>query len=166
MDDDLRRREHILNIILMGSVVMLTILDGIVLFYSLKDGSRYQEISFKQFSFLPIFFVFLYALSQKGPSILASYLLIAAYFISNSYAAYRWGVMFQVVILDYALIIIMATILRGTKFGFITTATIAIFIIPLWYAQHYQMIAAQKQQLRSADGVVFAILYFLIMIVA
>jgi signal transduction histidine kinase len=166
MDEDLRRREHILNIILIGSIVMLTILDSTVLFYSLREGSRYKEMSFAIFSLLPLFFIFLYALSRRGHSVIASYLLIGGYFLSNSYAAYRWGVTLQVVILAYALIIIMATILRGTKFGFVTTAAIATLIIPLWYAQFNGIIVTQKQQLRGADGLIFSVLYFLIMIVA
>lgn len=166
MEDDLRRRERILNIILIGSIVMLIILDGIVLFYSTKDGPHYKEVSFGIFSLLPLFFIFLYILSRRGHSILASYLLVSSYFLSNSYAAYRWGVTLQVVILAYALIIIMATILRGTKFGFFITGMIAALIIPLWYAQFHGIIATQKQQLRTADGFVFAILYMLIMVVA
>ena len=166
MNDEFQRRERILNIILMGSIVMLTILDVIVLFYSLKEGPHYKEISFGQFSLLPIFFSLLYLLSRKGYSLAASYLLVGGYFLSNTYAAYRWGVMLQVVILAYALIIIMATILRGTKFGFFVTTAIATIIIPLWYAQYKGIISIQKQQLRSADGIVFAVLYFLIMIVA
>jgi signal transduction histidine kinase len=166
MDDDLRRRERILNIILIGSIIMLTLLDGIVLFYSLKDGSHYKELSFGVFSLLPLFFMFLYVLSRRGYSTFASYLLVAGYFLSNSYAAYRWGVSLQVVILAYALIIIMATILRGTKFGFFVTTVIAALITPLWYAQMHGIITTQRQQLRTADGLVFSILYFLIMVVA
>ncbi len=166
MYDDKRRREHILNIILIGSIVMLGILDAIVLFYSLKDGVKDQEISFAQFSLLPTFFLLLYTLSRKGFATLVSYLLVGAYFLSNSYAAYRWGVMLQTVILAYALIIIMATILRGSKFGFLITGVIAVYITPLWYAQFHKILPIQKQQLRSADGIVFSVLYFLIMIVA
>jgi signal transduction histidine kinase len=166
MEEDLQRQRRILNIILIGSIVMLTILDSTVLFYSLREGSHDKEMSFPLFSVLPLFFIFLYALSRRGYSKIASYLLIGAYFLSNSYAAYRWGVTLQVVILAYALIIIMATILRGTKFGFATTAAIAALIIPLWYAQFHGIIATQKQQFRSADGLVFSVLYFLIMIVA
>ena len=166
MDEDLLRRERILRIILIGSIIMLTALDGIILFYSLKEGGNYAEMSFESFSLLPLFFVLLYVLSRRGHSVIASYFLVGAYFVSNGYAAYRWGVMLQVVILAYALIIIMATILRGTKLGFITTTAIAAYIIPLWYAQFHKIILVQKQQLRALDGIVFAILYALIMVIA
>jgi signal transduction histidine kinase len=166
MDDDRRRQENILNIILIGSIAMLALLDGIVLVYSLQEGSHYQGVPFLLFSLLPAFFVFLYVLARRGYSAPASYLLIATYAISNSYAVYRWGVTLQVVILTYALIIVVATILRGTKFGFLTTTAISAFIIPLWYLQFNGVIPMGAKQLRVADAFIFSIIYFLIMIVA
>ena len=166
MNEDLQRRTHVLNIVLIGSIAMLAILDAIVLYYSLREGPAYREISFGAFSILPAFFVFLYVLSRRGHAVLASYLLIAAYFISNSYAAYRWGVIMQVVLIAYALIIVVATILRGSRFGFFMTGLIAAFIIPLGYAQNHGLITTQPQKMRTADMVVFSVLYLLIMIVA
>ncbi len=121
--------------------------------------SRYSRV-------LPAFFILLYLLSRRGFYNTASFLLIAAYFVSDSYAAYRYGVGMQMVLIAYALIIVMATILRGTKFGFFVTGAIAAFIIPLWYAQLHGMVATQAQIMSADDAVVFSILYFLIMIVA
>ncbi|MGD1003580.1 MAG: ATP-binding protein [Minisyncoccia bacterium] len=166
MDEDLQRREYILNIILIGSIVMLAILDAIVLFHTIQDGASYRDIPFAVFSVLPAFFIFLYVLSRRGFSGVASYLLIATYLASDSYAAYRWGVGMQMVLIAYALIIVMATILRGTKFGFFVTGLIAAFIIPLWDAQIHGVIATQAQRLSADDAIVFSVLYFLIMIVA
>lgn len=166
MDEDRQRREYILHIILIGSIAMLAILDGIVLFYSLREGSADRGISFGAFSILPTFFIFLYVLFRRGYSVLASYLLIAAYFLSNSYAAYRWGVDLQVVLIAYALIIVTATILCGTKFGFFVTGSIAGLIIPLGYVQYHGVVVAQIQRTRMTDTIVFSILYLFIMIVA
>jgi signal transduction histidine kinase len=166
MDEDLQRRAHILNVILIGSIVMLAILDASVLFYSIRNGATYSGIPFAVFSVLPAFFIFLYVLSRRGFSGLASYLLIAAYLVSDSYAAYRWGVGMQMVLIAYALIIVIATILRGTKFGFFVTGLIAAFIIPLWNAQIHGAIITQTQRLSADDAIVFSVLYFLIMIVA
>jgi signal transduction histidine kinase len=166
MDEDLLRRKDIQNIILIGSIVMLVILDGIVLFHTIQDGASYRDIPFAVFSVLPAFFIFLYILSRRGFSGVASYLLIAAYLVSDSYAAYRWGVGMQMVLIAYALIIVMATILCGTKFGFFVTGLIAAFIIPLWDAQIHGAIATQAQRLSADDAIVFSILFFLIMIVA
>lgn len=164
--EERRRRGNILKIILIGSIVMLAVLDAIVLIYSLREGPRYDGVPFLVFSALPAFFVFLYVLARRGFSTVASYLLLATYFISNSYAAIRWGATLQVTVLTYALIIVTATILRGTKFGFLTTGAIALFIIPLWYAQFHGILPIEKQHIRVADAFIFSIIYFLIMIVA
>ena len=166
MDEDLLRRKNILNIILVGSIVMLTILDAFVLVHSLQDGAAYRDVSFAAFSILPASFILLYILSRRGFSRLASYLLIGAYLVSDSYAACRYGAGMQVVLIAYALIIVMATILRGTKFGFFVTGAIAAFIIPLWYAQTNGIITVQAQRPTGDDAVVFSILFFLIMVVA
>lgn len=165
MDEDLPRRERILNIILVGSIVMLVILDAFVLFHSIQDGETYRDVPFMAFSILPAFFILLYILSRRGLAVLASYLLIAAYLASDSYAAYRYGLRMPVVLIAYALIIVMATILRGTKFGFLTTGAIAAIIIPLWYSEVHGMLVMQPQRPTADDAVVFSILYFLIMVV-
>jgi signal transduction histidine kinase len=166
MDEDLARREYILNIILVGSIVMLVILDAFILFHSTQDGAAYRDVPFAAFSVLPAFFILLYALSRRGYSGLVSCFLIAAYLVSDGYAAYRYGLGMPVVLIAYALIIVMATILLGTKFGFFTTGLIAAFIVPLWYAQLHGTIAVQAQRPTADDAIVFSILYFLIMIVA
>ena len=165
-DDDRWRKKRILEIILIGSIATLVVLDGTVLAYSLHDGTSYQGISFPLFSILPVFFAFLYALSRRGFSALSSYLLIAIYMICNSYAAYRWGVNLHVALITYALIIVTATILRGPRFGFFITGAISMFILPLWYVQFHGIIPVASREKRDADAFVFAILYFLIMIVA
>ena len=154
MDEDLLRRKNILNIILIGSIVMLAILDASVLFYSIRDGATYSGIPFAVFSVLPAFFIFLYVLSRRGFSGIASYLLIGVYVVSDSYAAYQWGVRVQVVLIAYALIIVMATILRGTKFGFLVTGFITAFIISLWYAQIHGIVVMHDQHPTAGDAIV------------
>ena len=165
-ENDLPRRTSILNVILVGSLVMLVILDALVLFHSLQEGSYLPRHSVR--AILGIASILHPPLRALAAGLLQCglLLLIAAYFVSDSYAAYRYGVGMQMVLIAYALIIVMATILRGTKFGFFVTGAIAAFIIPLWYAQLHGMVATQAQIMSADDAIVFSILYFLIMIVA
>lgn len=165
-DEDRRRREHILNIILLGSILMLAAFDAIVLYYSVLEGPAYQEVSFGEFSVILVFFIFLYTLSRAGLFAAASYLLVGAYFLSNSYAAYRWGVNLPTALIGYALLIIIASILLGTRSGFFVTAVISGFIIVLWHFQFYGEMILQKPIPNNSDAVVFAILFILIMTVA
>ncbi|HUC01514.1 MAG TPA: ATP-binding protein [Candidatus Paceibacterota bacterium] len=166
MDEDLPRRKNILNVLLVGSVLMLSTLDAFVLFHSVQDGAAYHDVPFAAFSVLPAFFILLYVLSRRGSPRVVSFLFVGAYFVSNSYAAYRYGVGMQVVLIAYALIIVMATILRGTQFGFATTGAVAAFIIPLWYAQIHGIVATQVPRPTADDAIVFSVLYLLIMTVA
>lgn len=164
--EDDRRREYILNVLLLGSIGALTVLDAFVLYYSLREGGNYPGVPFALFSAIPAFFIVLHWLSRRGYFSAASYLIVAAYFASTSYAAYHWGVNVPTVILGYALVILIASILINTQFGFITAATVALFIIPIWRGQVYGTIAIRKPLPSTSDAIVFAALYFLIMVVA
>jgi signal transduction histidine kinase len=166
-DEDDRRRERILNIILASSLIMLVVLEGLLVYYSLLQGPRYQEMSASWFSVIVAFFFLLYALSRRGYFVAASYLLIATYFASVSYASYDWGVNLPSALLGYALLIVIANILINGRFGFILTAAIAIFIVPLWHFQFYGMILlVKKAPPNNSDALVFAILFFLLTMVA
>lgn len=165
-DEDEQRRERILNIILVGSILMLGLFDGIVLYYSLVEGAAYHDIPFIIFSVLPAFFVLLYALSRRGCFVLASYLLIAAYFLSISYASFRWGINLPAALLGYALLITMSSILVGSRFGFVATSVISAFMIAIWHFQFYGMLPMDHSTRNNSDALVFAILFFLLTTVA
>ncbi len=164
-DEDSRRPEYILNVILTGSIALLLLLDASIIYHVIGMGSRYRGISPVAFSCIPLFFACLHVLSRRGRFTLASYLLIATYFASDSYAVYRWGVYLPTALLGYAMTIIIAGILIDTKFGFFLTALTTIFITPLWYLQANGLLSFQPQNINGSDGVVFGALYAVIMII-
>ena len=166
-DEDARRREYILNIILAGSIVMLVILDGVVLYDSIYHAKPLQTMaSFQEFSIFPAFFIFLYALSRRGFFALASYLLIGAYFFGNSYAAYRWGVNVPTALVGYALLIVIASILISARSAFFVAAATGLFVLPLWYAQLHSLMFRDAENFTTGDGIALVVLYGLIMVVA
>src|SRR5690349_20214846 len=79
-DDDSRRRESILNIILLSSLILTFVLDLTVLYYSASLGSAYKGISFSSFSLIVLSFLFLYILSRRGHFAIAAYLVVGLYF--------------------------------------------------------------------------------------
>jgi len=165
-DEDQRRREYILNIILVGSIVMLAFFEALVLAYSLKKGSDYDQVPLPVFTAIFLFFVLLWMLSRRGFFGLASYLLVGAYLLSDSYAAYQWGIDLHVVVLSYALIVLAASILVGTWFGFFAAGLITAIIIPLRYLQLNGIIPLQPRADNVIDAVTLAVVVFLIMILA
>ncbi len=167
--EDSKRREFILNIILFGSVVMLFVLDAFVLYYRLKLGNQDKGISFSAFSLILLGFITLYALSRFGKFILAAYLFIAVYFLANSYAAYHWGVDLQAVLLGYALLIVISSVLISTLFGFLLTTLISAYCIPLWYLQITSQVTASwywKTDFKFIQVITFCVIFFVIMIVS
>jgi signal transduction histidine kinase len=105
-------------------------------------------------------------LSRFGRFRIASYAFVIAFFLSTSYAAYRWGVDLPVTLLSYTLAILIASILIDTRFGFATAGSTALFSIPVWYFQIHGLIPTDRKAPSEVDSLVFAIFYFLIMIVA
>jgi signal transduction histidine kinase len=165
-DEDSRRREYILNVILSASILMLLALDGMVLYHTILFGVDFPGVSFVEFSVLPLFFILLHQLSRRGYFVLSSYLLIAALFISNSYAAYTWGDDLPIMLLAYAFIICTSGILIGTSFGFIITALTACVLGIVWHL-HINGIVIPLQQYPGEDDIVlFVIFYSLIMAIS
>jgi signal transduction histidine kinase len=165
-NEDAARREYILNIILAISIIMLAALDGMILYHIFLYGWNYPGVSFDRFSVLLLFFVALYATSRRGYFVASSYLLIAALFLSNSYAAYTWGVDLPVMLLAYAFIVCTSGILIGTAFGFIMTVLTAGTIAFVWHLHVSGIIIPRSQYPTEDDIVVLAIFYFLIMAVS
>ena len=167
VDEDARRREYILNIILAGSILMLAILGAVVLydlqFSAMPSGTI---LSFEGFCVLPAFFIILYVLSRRGFFMAASYLLIGAYFLGNSYAAYRWGVNVPTALVGYALLIVIASILISARFAFVVSFATALVVLPLWYVQLHGATFLDAENFTVGDGVALVILYGLITLVA
>lgn len=166
-NEDDRRREYILNIILAGSIVALVFFDALVAYYAVIMGTHSSGISLALFSILPAFFIFLYVLSRRGFFALASYLLIAVYFVANSYAAYSWGANLPTSLVGYALLIVIASILISTRFGFFVTAVAGVYVFALWNAQlDGVLVPSQPIHLTDGDAATLVVLYGLIVIVA
>lgn len=165
-DEDVGRREFILNVLLLGSIAMLLVLDAGVLYHTVTRGDAYQEIGFGVFSLIPLFFIVLYALSRRGYAALASYLFLGAYFLSNSYAMWRWGMTLPTAALGYAIIIFIAGILVSTRFAILVTAAVAAYIIPLWHFQLAGVVPTQAHTRDANDAVVFSAIYGIFTVVA
>jgi signal transduction histidine kinase len=165
-NEDSARKEYILNIILVSSIFMLLVLDGLVLYHTFLHGQNYLGVPFKLFSVLLLFFILLYVISRRGYFIVSSYFLIAALFLSNSYATVIWNVNLPTAILAYAFIISIAGILIGTAFGFAMTGLTAGTIAGIWHLHIHGFIVSQRQDPTEDDIIAFVIFYFLIMAVS
>ena len=134
-DEDRERQEFILNVILASTIVLFVLLNILIFADHILRGSRYNGVA--QIYYLIALFVFLklYLLSRRGHFLLASYLLIGIYFAMVFEGALHWGVDLPALLLSYTLIIVMASILISTTFGWIAALAVSIMITLVGYLQ-------------------------------
>lgn len=167
--EDDKRREFILNILLINSIVLLligsivSIIDLIIADPVLRSNNALSlSIPFA------IFFIFLvlYFFSRKGFFRFASYSLFAVFYLLASYMEYRWGVDLPSAILLNVIVVIMAGILISTSFAFYATAVITATMVTIGYLQRINFIRVNqywKNDLwTQADLVMIIIIYFII----
>lgn len=134
-DEDLRRREFILNILLLGSLTFTGVAIILILIYSTILNPTYKGFPLGGSLIIFSIFLFLYSLSRNGFSILSAYLFILTYFMPATYFLYKWGADLPQGLLFYALIIIMSGILINTGFAFITALIGSVVLSIIAYLQ-------------------------------
>lgn len=165
-DEDSRREEYILNIVLVTCIGALLALEALMAYHRMVRGAAYTGIPLTEFSVFPVFFIFLHTLSRRGHRILASYLLVAALLFGNAYAQYLWGVDLPITLLVYAFIISTAGILLGTAVGFGVTTAAAAIISLIWSLHIHGIAVPRPQHATEDDALGFGAFYFLIMTIS
>jgi signal transduction histidine kinase len=165
-NEDIRRHEFILNVILCCIIPLLIILDSFVAHAVYQEGKRYRGISFGYFSLLILVFGILLVLSRKGYYKSASYILITLYFAATTYGAIRWGVELPLVAISYVVIIVVSSILISTRFGFFATTMIAVSITAICLLQIHHVIQPllfwKYTPVRINDAIELSAVFFLI----
>ncbi|KPJ56433.1 hypothetical protein AMJ49_04815, partial [Parcubacteria bacterium DG_74_2] len=134
-NEDLRRREFILNVLLSGSIIFLIIANVITIVQSITLGSAYRGMSpLLTLAILFVFILFLY-LARIGFFVLTSYIFIGVYFALATYMIYRWGVQVPSGLLFYSLIIIISGILISARFAFIIALISSLTLLFISYLQ-------------------------------
>lgn len=131
-DEDSRRREFILNIILILSMALLAAFCVISLYDRFLIDPRASIGRFLgPFVASMVFCGLLLALSKRGQARLASHLFIASYFAGAVYIGWTWGASLPTTLLLSALILVTSSVLIGSTFGFIAAGAVIISLIAL-----------------------------------
>jgi signal transduction histidine kinase len=166
LEEDNKRREFILNIILLASILLSFILTTFATYYffTLED---YDGVPLPLVYGITLFFIALYVMSRKGLFILSSYILIGVYLLNISYAAYQWGPNLPMALLGYAMLIIIASVLISTRFAFILTISISALLILLGYLQVNGITSPSTEwrgeRLKIDDTIEYAVILLVIM---
>ncbi len=139
IDEDARRRELIFNVLATALFAVLCLLELSVAY---ADLAGIEKGGFDAFSFslFIAFFGSLIALSRKGHSELASYLFLGIYFLAATWGEYAWGMSVPLALLSYGAIIVMTSILLGTRAGFIASGTVVATLVTLGYLETHGVI--------------------------
>lgn len=128
IDEDSRRQELILNILLVFSIGGLFILNVIRVIDYIIISER-NGLSIYVTIFALLFFVSLLWLSHKRFVKTASSLLIITFALPTVYSLFTWGADLPAALLLSVLVIILSGILLGARFAFISTSIIAAILI-------------------------------------
>lgn len=168
-DEDSRRKEFILNVILLGTIALLLEIN-ISVWYRLLHHPDFKGALTLLPLVLLVLFGGLLAMSRKGFFIAASYALLSIYFLAISYAIFYWGANLPQAILSYAVIIIMASILINSSFGVVATVVIMCTLSVIGILQLRGIITPQlywKQLFfKMNDIIIFCMTYSFIMVVS
>lgn len=169
VNEDLKRREYIFNILVLACIILSGVASVIASFYFFTETNYRAQFPPMLFVIFALFSFFL-ILSRKGYFIPASYILVYFLLVINSHAIYVWGVDLPQVILTYALIIVISGVLINTRFAFEITLIISFIILFLYYFQANSIIFPKlywRTELpKISDIVQFSITFFVIFIVS
>ncbi len=125
VSDDARRREFVLNVLLLG-VLALTVAAFVqVSVNSLVLGSGFNGAPPPMVALIVLIIFGLYSLSRLGHSKWAAYLFIAAFTVIGIMVSYIWGILLPVGSLMFVLVLVMSGILIDTRFSFVVAGVVA-----------------------------------------
>jgi signal transduction histidine kinase len=150
-NEDSRRQEYILNIILATSIVIIGVFDATIPYNMAYMGKSYDGVPFGLMTGILLLFIALFRLSRIGRARLASYILIAIYIIGTIYCGCRWGASLPMTLLATALIIVLSSILIGTKCGLIIS-TIMVLLLFAFGLHEYTALGTQSWKYMTISG--------------
>lgn len=118
VDEDIRRKELILNILLLGVIILAAVLLLVVTVKQLLLGATYQGMSPLLVFVIMAVFICLLVVSRLGWRAQVAYIFVALFFLLTSWLVIKWGVMLSQGILAYSLVIVMTGVLISSRMAF------------------------------------------------
>jgi signal transduction histidine kinase len=160
-DYDLRRREFILNVLLMGLIVLSLAAFLIVIVRFVALGSNYTGEPLWLAVLQVVFFLGLWILSRKGYFVPAAYVFIGLLFALAFYSLFTWGILLTQGMLLLALVLAMASILLGTSAGLVITILASVILISLGWLQQTGKVGFDTSWMQTpgvlTDAIVFSV---------
>ncbi len=170
IDEEARRKEHILNMLLVATIILSASAVVIIARDVAKAGLIYSGFPLQLIIAINLTFLAFYFFSRAGKSRLVAHFFVLLYLIPAVYTSYRWGIDTPQAILVYALVIVMSGILVSTKFALAITVSISGVLVALTYLQindYFQHLTYwNPQPLNMADAAIYSLTLGIITIVS
>jgi signal transduction histidine kinase len=162
-NEDFRRREFILNIFLLSSLILFGAALMVLLAGILTNDPFANKSSVATVVFLIFIFFILYLLSRIKAFVAPAYIFTGILFSFAVYLSCKWGVELPTALLFYVLIIIMSGVLVSTRFAFVTTIISSLSIIIVGYLEVYNIaqpsLRWKNDPLMFPDIAMFAVIF-------
>ncbi len=164
-NEDVARREYILNILLVSCAVLffVTFLFSVFQYFTLPQYRGTYPIFFL---FAILVFGLLHRLSKRNRSKLAAYIFLSFFFILPTYAIFHWGADVVAGLLFFVLVIIMSGILLGSRVAFGVTILSSFLITLVAYLHTNEIINPisywKAEKFKVSDTLVVSIIFLII----
>lgn len=170
-DRDERRREFILNTVLVGAVLLLFAAVANNTFKLILDGygPEYNNNALTITDLLSALaiFVFLYLISRKGFPKIAAFLLVAMFFCLSFNLMWRWSIELPAASLLFVITIILAGVIFNSRMAYFVTVLAAASVIGIEYLHLNQIVQPNlywkyNETSDLSDAVVMAFVFLLV----
>lgn len=127
-DEDSRRHEFILNILLLCSIFLSFVCLLVVTADVLRNGSEYGGVPWWSVALIFGLFVGLHLASRAGFFRVSAYVMLFLYAIPLIYMTAAWGMDLPQGLLTYALLITMSSVLISTRFSLIFSSILITYL--------------------------------------
>lgn len=164
-DEDLRRQELILNILLLFSVAGFILLN-IIRLIDVIGNPQDRGLPLIYTLGILVFFIFLFWLARRGWIKTAAWALLTIYSLPMFYSFIAWGTDLPAALLLAVLIITLSGVLISANLVLISTIVISLFLIALTYAQSEGLVGVNRYWLAEkyelGDAIAHAIIFLII----
>lgn len=169
-DEDSRRRELILNILLIGVTLLIGVLFAVTLIKNIAEGLAYDGVSpFLLLGIMAIFLLF-FILSRLRLYGLVAYVFTASFLLLIFSATLTWGINLPQAILGYSLSIVMAGVLLSSRMAFYMAMGISLFLISMVYATESGIVHPDTSWIEKpgnySDAIGYSITFIIIALVS
>lgn len=158
-NEDTRRRELILNVLLVGILLLSSVMLLITTINNFAQGSEYGGVSPLVILGVIGLFLGLYGMSRSGFHRLAAYIFIALILTFATWPLVKWSVLLPQGILMYGLVIVMAGVLLSSRMAFYIVLLMFLILLTIIHLNEVGSVVPNMVWIEHPAGYIDVIVY-------